>query len=54
VAIADEDGEIIHKHVDDLSKLDMGSRTAAERVTVKWLRERVECAEKGDSAPPIP
>jgi hypothetical protein len=54
VAIVDEDGAITHKHIEDLSRLDMGSRTAAERVTVKWLKERVECAKKGASAPPVP
>ena len=48
-------GDVItHKHLDDLSRLDMKSRTAAEWVTVKWLRERLECAKKRTSAPPVP
>ena len=54
VPIVDEDGAITHKHIDDLSRLDMRSRTAAEWVTVEWLQERVECARKGTSAPPVP
>jgi hypothetical protein len=54
VPIMGRDDVITHKHIDDLSRLDMQSRTAAERVTAKWLRERVECARKRESAPPIP
>ena len=50
----DEGGTITHEHLDDLTRLDMGSRTAAERVSVEWLRERVECAKKGASASPVP
>src|SRR5215216_4086095 len=30
------------------------SRTAAERVTVKWLKERVKRRRWGEDAPPIP
>jgi hypothetical protein len=48
------EGTITHKPLDDLTRLDMGLRTAAERVSVEWLRERVECAKKGASAPPVP
>jgi hypothetical protein len=47
-------GGISFVHLDDLSSLDMRSRTAAERVQVGWLRERVECRRRGTSAPPIP
>ena len=54
VAIVDEGGRITHKHIDDLSRVDMELRTAAERVTVEWLRERVECAKEDASAPPVP
>jgi hypothetical protein len=32
----------------------MRFRTAAERVTVEWLRERVERRKRGVEAPPIP
>jgi hypothetical protein len=42
------------KHIDDLGRLDMNSRTAAERVTVKWLKERVVRRKLGADAPPIP
>jgi len=38
----DKGGTITHEHIDDLSMLDMRFRTAAERVTVEWLKERVE------------
>ena len=54
VTIADENGAITHKHIDDLSRLDMQSRTAAEWVTAKWLQERLECARKRESAPQYP
>src|SRR5215203_6412240 len=40
--------------LDNLTRPDMGSRTAAERVSVDWLRDRLECAKKGASAPPVP
>jgi hypothetical protein len=32
----------------------MHFRTAAERVTVEWLKERVERRKQGAEAPPIP
>jgi hypothetical protein len=35
------------------SGLDMHFRTAAERVTVEWVKERVECRNWGEDAPPI-
>ena len=47
-------GKIYYKHIDDLGRLDMHSRTAAERMTVKWLKERVERRKQGAEAPPIP
>ena len=34
-------GQIYYKRIDDLGRLDMNSRTAAERVPVEWLKERV-------------
>jgi hypothetical protein len=37
----DRGGTFSHKHIDDLGRLDMISRTAAERVVVDWLKERV-------------
>ena len=49
-----EGGKIYYKHIDDLGRLDMNSRTAAERVTVEWLKERVERRRWGAEAPPIP
>jgi hypothetical protein len=47
-------GKIYYKHIDDLGRLDMHFRTAAERMTVKWLKERVERRKQGAEAPPIP
>jgi hypothetical protein len=47
-------GKIYYKHIDDLGRLDMNSRTAAERVPVEWLKERVKRRRWGEDAPPIP
>jgi hypothetical protein len=49
-----EGGRISYKHIDDLSPLDMRFVTAAERVEVGWIRERVERRKRGAEAPPIP
>ena len=49
-----EGSSIYYKHIDDLSPLDMRFRTAAERVTVEWLKERVERRRAGADAPHIP
>ena len=54
VSIKGEHGGIYYKHIDDLSPLDMRFVTAAERVEVGWLRERVERRKRGAKAPPIP
>ena|SRR5215203_413712 len=54
VAVMDRGGTFSHKHIDDLGRLDMTSRTAAERVVVDWLKERVERKKLGAEAPPIP
>jgi hypothetical protein len=54
VAIMGEGGGISYQDLDDLTSLDMRFRTAAERVTVEWLRERVERRKRGVEAPPIP
>jgi len=54
VAVMDAGGTISYKHVDDLGRLDMNSRTAAEGVVVDWLKERVESRKLGAEAPPIP
>jgi hypothetical protein len=35
VPLMGEGGTIYYKHIDDLGRLDMNSRTAAERVTVE-------------------
>jgi hypothetical protein len=48
------DGRISHKHVDDLGRPDMNARTAAERVQVDWLKERVERRKLGTAAPLVP
>jgi hypothetical protein len=49
-----EGSRIYYKHIDDLSPLDMRFVTAAERVEVEWLKERVERIKQGAEAPPIP
>ena len=54
VPVMGQGGKIFYKHIDDLSKVDMHLRTAAERVEVAWLKERVECRKKGAEAPTIP
>jgi hypothetical protein len=54
VPLLDAGGTISYKHVDDLGRLDMNARTAAERVTVDWLKERVESRKQGADAPPVP
>jgi hypothetical protein len=53
VAVMDWGGRISYKHLDDLGRLEMNARTAAERV-VDWLKERVERRKLGEDAPPIP
>jgi len=54
VAVMDQGGRIFHKHIDDLSRLDMNARTVAERVVVAWLKQRVQSRKQGSDAPPIP
>ena len=54
VSIKGERGTISYKHIDDLSPLDMRFVTAAERVEVGCLKERVERRKRGEDAPPIP
>src|SRR5215217_3617304 len=54
VAVVGEGGRISYKHLDDLSSLDMRFRTAAERVKVGWLKERMEHRRSGAQSPPIP
>jgi hypothetical protein len=54
VSIKGRRGTISYKHIDDLSPLDMRFVTAAERVMVEWLKERVERRKRGAQAPPIP
>ena len=54
VPIMGLDGKIFYKHIDDLRPDDIFLRTAAERVEVEWLKERLECRKKGTEAPIIP
>jgi hypothetical protein len=54
VSIKGEGGRISYKHIDDLRPHDMYFITAAERVEVGWLKERVERRKQGAQAPPIP
>src|SRR5215212_5793824 len=53
VAVRDDGGFISYKPIDDLGRLDMNYRSAAERVMVGWLRERVERRREGAEAPTI-
>jgi hypothetical protein len=53
MSIKGEGGRISYKHVDAIGLLDMYFSTAAERVVVGWLRERVEGRKRGADAPPI-
>ena len=54
VSIKGAGGRISHKRIDELGTLDMSFRTAAERVEVAWLKERVERRKLGADAPPCP
>ena len=54
VSIKGEGGRIYYKHIDDLRPLDMRFVTAAERVEVGWLKERVERRKRDADAPPLP
>jgi hypothetical protein len=54
VAVKGEGGKIFYKHLDDLSRHDMRFRTAAERVEVAWLKDRVERSQKGEDSPTLP
>jgi hypothetical protein len=54
VAVMDQGGMVSYKHIDDLGRLDMSSRTAAERVEVDWLKQRVGYRKPYAEAPPIP
>jgi hypothetical protein len=54
VAVVGEGSRISYLHIDDLSSLAMRFRTAAERMKVGWLKERMEHRRKGAHSPPIP
>jgi hypothetical protein len=54
VAVVGRGGGISYKHVDELGRLDMNARTAAARVVVEWLKERVERRKLGAEAPAVP
>ena len=54
VPILGEGGRILYKHIDDLRPRDMRLRTAAERIEVAWLKERLACRRRGAHSPPIP
>jgi hypothetical protein len=54
VPVVGEGGRIFYEHLDDLSRLDMHFRTAAERIEIAWLKDRVERRKRGADAPPIP
>ena len=47
VPVMDRGGTISHKHVEDLGRLETNARTAAERLRVDWLKERVESSKQG-------
>ena len=54
VAVMSMNGKIFYKHLDDLSRVDMHFRTAAEWIEVAWLKQRLERRRKGAPSPPIP
>jgi hypothetical protein len=54
VALMGEGGDISYERLEDLDRLDMEARTAAEWVQVEWLRERVERRKRGAGPPPYP
>jgi hypothetical protein len=54
VAVVDRGGRISYEHIDDLSRLDMNARTAAEGLTADWLKERVQSRKLEAQAPPVP
>jgi len=54
VAVMGKDGEIFYKYIDDLSTHDLLFRTAAERVEVAWLKERLARSKSGADSPTIP
>ena len=54
VPVMGKDGRIFYKHLDDLSRVDMNFRIAAEWVEVAWLKERLACRKKDAAPPTIP
>ena len=54
VSIIDYGDRITYKRLDDLTALDMESRTEAEWITARWLRERMESLKKRTSTPSVP
>ncbi len=52
VAVMGKNGEIFHKHIDDLSRHDLHARIAAGRVEVAWFKERVARSKKRADCPP--
>jgi hypothetical protein len=54
VPVMGENGKIVYKHIDDLSRLDMHFRTAAEREEIAWLKDRVERSKRGAASPILP
>lgn len=54
VPVVGDGGRIFHKHIDDLGRHDMRFKTAAERVEVAWLKDRVERSKSGTDSPIIP
>jgi hypothetical protein len=54
VAVMGQGGKIFYKHIDDLSRVDMRFRTAAEQVELAWLKDRVERRKRGANSPTLP
>jgi hypothetical protein len=54
VPVVGQGGKLFFKHIDDLSRVDMHSRIAAEWVKVAWLKERVKRRKRGAAPPIIP
>jgi hypothetical protein len=54
VALMSINGPIYYKHLEDLRPIEMRFRTAAVRIEVGWLKERLDRRRKWEPPPPIP
>jgi hypothetical protein len=54
VPVIGKGNRIFYKHLEELSRVDMNFRIAAEWVEVAWLKERLACTKKDAAPPPSP